>query len=209
MTPKCPLSVRTFLTADRVTSTFSESSKTQLPESTMTAKLLLALALMATTAGAGWAAPIKPEVPAVAKFHEAMTGTVKPEMIPKEEFPEVLTTETGVQTEDYDKKPEDVNPWGYTREFTFTRPQIAFLAIFFTFVLAASLIVYCSCKSMIRTISDAIRDERKIPDKDLERGVVSKEKEAAMTDDYEMAGRLRRLKDEDEDSFYSIKIEAF
>ena len=51
----------------------------------MTAKLLLALALMATTAGAGWAAPIKPEVPAVAKFHEAMTGTVKPEMIPKEE----------------------------------------------------------------------------------------------------------------------------
>ena len=179
----------------------------------MTAKLLLALALMATTAGAGWAAPIKPEVPAVAKFHEAMTGTVKPEMIPKEEFPEVPTTETGVQTEDYDKKPEDVNPWGYTREFPFTRPQIAFLAIFN--LLAASLIVYCSCKSMILTIRDAIRDERRKPNEDLERGVVSKEKEAAITDDYydyeEMAERLRRLlKDDDEDSsFYSIKFEAF
>ena len=181
----------------------------------MTAKLLLALALMATTAGAGWAAPIKPEVPAVAKFHEAMTGTVKPEMIPKEEFPEVLTTETGVQTEDYDKKPEDVNPWGYTREFTFTRPQIAFLAIFFSFVLAASLIVYYSCKSMILTIRDAIRDERRTPNEDVERGVVSKEKKAASTDDYdyeEMSERLRRLKDDDEESFYSInsiKFEAF
>ena len=179
----------------------------------MTTKLFLALILMATSAG--WAAPIKvgAEVPAVAKFHEAMTGTVKPEMIPKEEFPEVLTTETGVQTEDYDKKPEDVNPWGYTREFPFTRPQIAFLAIFN--LLAASLIVYCSCKSMILTIRDAIRDERRRPNEDLERGVVSKEKEAAITDDYydyeEMAERLRRLlKDDDEDSsFYSIKFEAF
>ena len=173
---------------------------------TLTTMLFMALAFMATMAGA---APLQartevaPEVPIVAKFHEAITGTVKPEMIPNE-FPE-----TGVQTEDFNKNPEDANPWGYgTGEFTFTRPQQAFLVIFFSFVLAASVIVYCSCKSMIRTISDAIRDERKIPDKDLERGVVSKEKEAAMTDDYEMAGRLRRLKDEDEDSFYSIKIEV-
>ena len=162
----------------------------------------MALAFMATTAGA---APLRartevaPEVPIVAKFHEAITGTVKPEMIPNE-FPEVLTTETRVQTEDFNKKPEDANPWGYAREFTFTRPQIAFLLIFFSFILAASVIVYCSCKSMILTIRYAIRDERRIPDEDLERGVVSKEKEAAMTDDYdyeEMAGRLRRLKDED------------
>ena len=177
----------------------------------MTAKLLLALALMATTAGAGWAAPIKPEVPTVARFHEAITGTVKPEMIPNE-FPEVLTTETGVQMEDFGKKPDDANHWGYTREFTFARPQIAFLAIFFSFVLAASLIVYYSCKSMILTIRDAIREERRTPNEDLERGVVSKEKKAASTDDYdyeEMAERLRRLKYDDEDSFYSIKFEAF
>ena len=172
----------------------------------LTAKLLLALALMATTAGAWWAAPIKPEVPTVARFHEAITGTVKPEMIPNE-FPEVLTTETGVQMEDFDKKPDDANHWGYTREFTFTRPQIAFLAIFFSFVLAASLIVYYSCKSMILTIRDA--------NEDVERGVVSKEKKAASTDDYdyeEMSERLRRLKDDDEESFYSInsiKFEAF
>ena len=192
----------------------------------MTAKLLLALALMATTAGAWWAAPIKPEVPTVARFHEAITGTVKPEMIPNE-FPEVLTTETGVQMEDFDKKPDDANHWGYTREFTFTRPlahvhplhpptrPLAFLAIFFSFVLAASLIVYYSCKSMILTIRDAIRDERRTPNEDVERGVVSKEKKAASTDDYdyeEMSERLRRLKDDDEESFYSInsiKFEAF
>ena len=39
-----------------------------------------------------------------------------------------------------------------------------------------------------------------------------KEKKAASTDDYdyeEMSERLRRLKDDDEESFYSIKFEAF
>ena len=140
---------------------------------TMIKKVLVLL--MVSTA---WAAPLRPEVPEVKKFHEAMaevktTETIDTdwETIPEvkttggqKEFPEVMTTETGTQTEEE----EFTEVMTYDR--TFSSWHILLLVVFFTTTAGIVVMICYGLMWMIRGVKAAIMIAKMGEEKDLERG---------------------------------------
>ena len=130
---------------------------------TMIKKVLVLL--MVSTA---WAAPLRPEVPEVKKFHEAMaevktTETIDTdwETIPEvkttggqKEFPEVMTTETGTQTEEEE----------FTEVMTYDRTFSSWHILLLVVLLATTAGI------VVVMIKAAIMIAKMGEEKDLERG---------------------------------------